>query len=852
MKLKLKIPLYVGLTITCLIAAALFGLFRMNTSIGVYSHDVMDVVTEVRELSELQRTFALQTQEWKNTLLRGQDPKALAKHWDAFQKAEAALKTQTSALKQTILDPATLALIQQFGTEQERMGSRYRKGLEAFKAANYQASVGDTEVRGVDRAAAELLEKAMLLTDERRVAMSDLAAANAHRGGLISLGLTMTAACLGALATWLLTRAVVGPVQALSDAALRIAQGDLSHALPLHGKDEIGLLFRSVNTVQSTLNRLLREANHMAHEHDAGDIDVLIDTSHFEGDYRVMGDAINQMVQGHISVQKQTLACVMALGAGNLDAPMAQLPDKKAFINEGIELMRTQLKAASADAAENLRVRQALDDVSGNVMIADADSIIRYANKALIQMLSHAQTDLRRELPQFEVSRVLNHSFEQFHKATALAHLKDTHRTQIVIGGRTFGLVASPVFNQKNERTGTVIEWTDRTAEVGVESEIATIVGGAIEGELNQRINLDGKTGFFKVMSESINKLIEAVDTNLQGVTEVLSGIAQGDLTRQLDGTYSGVFQQLQSDLNQMVAQLVSTITDVNSASSALTAAAGQVSSTSQSLSQSASEQAASVEQTTASLQEMASSVKQNSDNAKVTDGMASKAAKEALEGGEAVHRTVTAMKQIATKISIIDDIAYQTNLLALNAAIEAARAGEHGKGFAVVAAEVRKLAERSQVAAQEIGELAGSSVDMAEQAGTVLTQMVPTINKTSELVQEISAASGEQAQGVNQITTAMGHLNTSTQQNASASEELSATAEELSSQAAQLLELMAFFRLEHGSSTAPAARARASRPADNAATRPNRLQGGSGVSWSRASGTAQPKTVDEGSFGRF
>jgi methyl-accepting chemotaxis protein len=196
-------------------------------------------------------------------------------------------------------------------------------------------------------------------------------------------------------------------------------------------------------------------------------------------------------------------------------------------------------------------------------------------------------------------------------------------------------------------------------------------------------------------------------------------------------------------------------------------------------------------------MQQMSNSIRQNSENAKVTDGMATKAAQEATEGGQAVGETVTAMKSIATRISIIDAIAYQTNLLALNAAIEAARAGDHGKGFAVVAAEVRKLAERSQVAAQEIGQLASSSVGTAERAGSLLTQMVPSIGKTSELVQEIAAASEEQSEGVAQMNSAMGQLSQSTQQNASASEELAATAEELSGQAEQLQQLMAFFRLD-------------------------------------------------------
>lgn len=276
-------------------------------------------------------------------------------------------------------------------------------------------------------------------------------------------------------------------------------------------------------------------------------------------------------------------------------------------------------------------------------------------------------------------------------------------------------------------------------------------------------------------------------------VSEVVRKVADGDLTVEVK-LAAGDTNSMLYAVKGMADKLSHIIGDVRTASDALSAAAEQVSATAQSISHGASEQAASVEETSASMEEMAASVQQNADNAKVTEGMSGKAAKEAVEGGQAVKETVQAMKIIADKISIVDDIAYQTNLLALNAAIEAARAGEHGKGFAVVADEVRKLAERSQEAAQEIGEVAKSSVSLAERAGGLLDAIVPSISKTSDLVQEIASASDEQSSGIGQINTAVTQLSQLTQENSSASEELAATAEEMSGQAEQLQELMSFF----------------------------------------------------------
>ena len=278
---------------------------------------------------------------------------------------------------------------------------------------------------------------------------------------------------------------------------------------------------------------------------------------------------------------------------------------------------------------------------------------------------------------------------------------------------------------------------------------------------------------------------------------EFAKSISAGNLNTQLSIEQNDEIGDLAESLSIMAARLTKIISEVIQSSDTIAESSLELLDSSVKLAEGANNQAASSEEISTSMELVLSRIQQNTQNAKETEKIALQAVKGIQIGNESTQALIRSMNNIVQKISIVGEIAKQTNLLAINAAIEASRYGIEGKGFAVVAAEIKKLAERSQLAAKEINELSGLGLFQAKETGNILLEIIPDIEHTAQLVKQIAASSHEQKISSEEINSGIQQLNRVTQQNAGASFDLSVSSKNISKQAANLKNLIAYFKIE-------------------------------------------------------
>lgn len=266
--IRFKLLLISGIGTALVLMAALFGFWLSWNSIQSFSNEVEARRADERVIRGMLLDFKKQVQDWNDVLVRGSDPAALDKIWNNFENEEQKIQETGQSLRPKLQgESEALDLVEKFLNVHQEMGVAYRKGLQAFKASNFDSRAGDKAVKDIDIAPTELLTRAA----DDLSAIADRSARRAVESGqqgiFISLVLMGGAVLMAFIIfMWMMQKAIVKPAAMLVRDLDRFAHGDFSSAVRHGSRDELGKIAASAEQIRTNLGGIVAEVNHAASE----------------------------------------------------------------------------------------------------------------------------------------------------------------------------------------------------------------------------------------------------------------------------------------------------------------------------------------------------------------------------------------------------------------------------------------------------------------------------------------------------------------------------------------------------------------------------------------------------------
>lgn len=751
--IRAKLTAFTAIAVTGLVVVGTVGMVSMKAA----DQHSQELIKGVENVTHMQVDFKTQVQEWKNTLLRGTDPAAYSKYWERFNsysdKMAQDFKKVEAFYVAEGLDPKPVSDLRSVYME---MITKYRAAMPQYDFSDFtSAQTVDAAVRGVDRqmvADLDALVKEIEMYAEEQVHVNEASTMVTLTALVLALAGVLAALGFGVV------RSVASPMRRMADLAGDMAQGKVVDIDVNNKGDEVAQLAKAMQEVSNGTSSIVSAMQGIANNvliADENDNISFANNSSIESLTRLtddireqfagfdvnklMGASIHQFHKNPEAIKQvirnlqpgQQHNARITIGRLRLSLNVGGVFDSSGK-RLGTYAEWADITQQEMDEQQSNIMNSTMQGLGSNVLIADENDELTYANNASIQNLTRLTDDIRMQFPNFDVNKLMGASIHNFHKnpdriRQILRALQpgQQHRANIQIANTTLSLNAGGVFDRNGNRMGTYVEWADVTEEVAREKreQEAAAVKAQIESEVNNVANM---------------------------MNDATRDIAQGNVN----------------------------------------------------LSERTEAQAASIEETTATMQQITERVNEGASSAKEALNLSSSAREAADRGGRVVKDAIGAMEEISTSstkiadiIGVIDEIAFQTNLLALNAAVEAARAGEQGRGFAVVASEVRTLAGRSATAAKEIKDLINESVDKVKagteqvnETGDCLNDIIMNVQQVAEMVGEISEGSQEQALSIAEINKSVTQMDSFTQQNAALVEEAASASRSLEEQAASLV----------------------------------------------------------------